>query len=287
MKKVYFILVAIVFSLSSYSQYDAYMIYNSKGKKINFEKVLKKVSDSDIIFFGESHDDPIAHWLELKLIKDLPEYAEGNIIAGAEMFETDNQLILDEYFAGYFDDRRFEAGARLWNNYKTDYKPFLLAAKEAGIAFVATNIPRRYANMVSKEGFEALEKLSEEARELIAPLPIPYDPELPVYKDMMEMSMGHGKMSPNFPKAQAIKDATMAHFILENFEEGSHFIHINGSYHSDNFSGIIWYLNQYKEGLAIKTISTVSQKDIYELEEENAVKADFIIVVPDDMTRTY
>jgi hypothetical protein len=46
-------------------------------------------------------------------------------------------------------------------------------------------------------------------------------------------------------------------------------------------------LNQYQPGLNIKTITTVSQDDIYELKEENKTKADFIIVVPSDMTRTY
>lgn len=287
MKRYLLILLNVFIPVFLFAQYDAYLIYNSKGKKTDFEKVLKKISETDIIFFGESHNDPIAHWLELKLIKDLPGLAEGQVIAGAEMFETDHQMILDEYFAGYFDDRRFEQGARLWKNYKTDYKPFLSAAKEAGIPFVATNIPRRYANMVSNGGFEALEKLSNKAMELIAPLPVPYDPDLPVYRDMLEMSMGHGQVSQNFPKSQAIKDATMAHFILKNFEEGMHFIHINGSYHSDNYTGIIWYLNQYQPGLNIKTITTVSQDDIYELKEENKTKADFIIVVPSDMTRTY
>jgi hypothetical protein len=99
--------------------------------------------------------------------------------------------------------------------------------------------------------------------------------------------MGHGLVNENFPKAQAIKDATMAHFILENYQEGMHFIHLNGSYHSDNYDGIIWYINQYREGLNIKTITTVSQDDIYTLDETNAGKADFIIVVPSDMTKTY
>ncbi|MGC9342009.1 MAG: ChaN family lipoprotein [Bacteroidales bacterium] len=288
MKKL-IVLVILTFSfLSIFSQnYDAYVIYNSKARQVGFDKVLKKVSDADIVFFGESHNDPIAHWLQLKLIEDLPGMAEGQVIAGAEMFETDNQLILDEYLSDFIDDKRFEAGARLWNNYKTDYKPLIIAAKENDIPFIATNIPRRYANMVSKQGFESLNELTDEAKELMAPLPIPYDPEVPAYKKMMEMSMGHGMANENFPKAQAIKDATMAHFILENFEEGMHFIHFNGSYHSDNYDGIIWYVNEYRPGLNIKTITTVSQDDIYSLEEKNAAKADFIIVVPSDMTKTY
>ena len=59
----------------------------------------------------------------------------------------------------------------------------------------------------------------------------------------------HGNQ--NLPKAQAIKDATMAHFILENWEKGKTFIHYNGSYHSDNFEGIVWYLKQENPNLYI------------------------------------
>ena len=43
-------------------------------------------------------------------------------------------------------------------NYKTDYKPIIEFAKENGINFIATNIPRRYAAMVSGGGLRALER---------------------------------------------------------------------------------------------------------------------------------
>ncbi|MFW5644672.1 MAG: ChaN family lipoprotein [Bacteroidota bacterium] len=218
MKTYIFTLMGLFFPVFLFAQYDAYLVYNAKGKKVDFTKVIQKVSEADVIFFGESHDNPISHWLELKLIKDLPELTDGKLVVGVEMFEADDQLIIDEYFAGYYDDSRFEQEAKLWKNYQTDYKPLLLAARETGIPFVATNIPRRYANMVSKKGFEVLEDLSDQARQWMAPLPVPYDPDLPVYRDMLEMSMGHGHVSENFPKAQAIKDATMAHFISENLK---------------------------------------------------------------------
>ena len=40
---------------------------------------------------------------------------------GMEMFESDNQLILDEYLHGQITGDRFEDEARLWPNYSTDY----------------------------------------------------------------------------------------------------------------------------------------------------------------------
>ena len=93
--------------------------------------------------------------------------------------------------------------------------------------------------------------------------------------------------NPNIAKAQAIKDATMAYFISKNWQRGYKFIHYNGSYHSDNFQGIVWYLKALQPQAKIMTITTVEQKDVEKLSDENLGKANFIIVVPEDMTKTY
>jgi uncharacterized iron-regulated protein len=79
----------------------------------------------------------------------------------------------------------------------------------------------------------------------------------------------------------------MAHFIAENLADGKTFIHYNGSYHSDNYLGIIHYLKLYRPGIKVATISTILQEDIEKLEEESAGLADFIAVIPVTMTRTY
>jgi len=196
---------------------------------------------------------------------------------------------MDEYFSGLITGKKFEDEARLWANYSTDYKPVLEFAKDNGLRLVATNIPRRYANLVYNKGFEGLEELSDEARSFVAPLPVDYDPDLPGYKAMLNMGgMGdHGKPKENLPKSQAIKDATMAHFILQNWSAGKLFIHFNGSYHSDNFEGIVWYLKNSNPELNIKTITTEYQQDLDSMNEDFAGKADYIIVVPENMTKTY
>jgi len=198
-------------------------------------------------------------------------------------------LLLDEYMAGWIDDKRFEGEARIWPNYITDYKPVVEYARKNSIPFVATNIPRRYSNMVFKKGFEILDSLNAEAKSYIAPLPIRYDPELGCYKSMLQMNMGmtHGtKPDDKFPKAQAIKDATMAYFILKTYEQGDLFYHINGAFHSDNFEGIVWYIKQDRPGLKIVTLTNVSQDDPDKLDEKNQGKATYILVVPQTMTKT-
>lgn len=266
----------------------AYQIFNEKGKSSDFGKLLNAAADADVVLFGELHNNPISHWLQLELTKALYNKKNGAIIMGAEMFESDNSLIINEYLAKRVNDRNFESEARLWPNYKTDYKPLLLFARDSSVKFIATNIPRRYASLVNREGFAGLETLSDEAKKYIAPLPVKYDAELPGYKGMIEMMGGSGgHVNENLPRAQAIKDATMAHFILQNLKAGSTFIHFHGTYHSDNYEGIMWYLQQQRPDLKIVTINSSEQDTLSKLDEDNKGKADFIIATPATMAKTH
>jgi hypothetical protein len=104
---------------------------------------------------------------------------------------------------------------------------------------------------------------------------------------MLEMNMGGHQVTPNLPKAQAIKDATMAYFINKNNAENKCFLHFNGSYHSDNFEAMMWYLKRLDPYMKVLTIATVEQSQLDKLSEEYILLADYIIVVPDDMTKTY
>jgi len=269
------------------SDKPAYKLFNKNGKSIKYEKMLKELSKADIIFFGESHNNPISHWMELEITKDLAKLKENNITLGAEMFEADNQLIINEFLQDLVPEKKFEAEVRKWPNYDTDYKPLMSFAKENNLKFIATNIPRRYASIVFNKGFEGLNDLSKEAKLYIAPLPIAYDENVKCYADMIEMGkkMGHG--NPRFPQSQAIKDATMSYFILKNIENNKIFIHYNGSYHSDNHEGIVWHIKKAKPELKILTITTIEQKNIKKLNDDDKNKADFIFVVPESMTKTY
>lgn len=288
MNKIHYLFFVLFFVFAAFKpDKPAYFLYSNKGTAAKYEKMLKQLKGADIVLFGELHDNPISHWLQLELTKDLFKLKGENLVLGAEMFESDNQLILDEYINGVISEKRFEAEARLWPNYKTDYKPLIDFAWDEDLKFVASNVPRRYASLVSSEGLEGLEQLSEEAKKFIPPLPVTYDSTLNCYKSMLETD---GKPDPeaniNFPKAQALKDATMAHFILKNWSKGRMLVHYHGAYHSQNYESIYWYLKQQNQKLNIITITTVSQKSISELETENIGTADFIICVDEDMTKT-
>ena len=267
----------------------AYRLFHADGREAGYGDLLKAAQKADVLFFGEQHNNPVCHWLQIEVTRDLFEQKNGKLILGAEMFERDDQLLLDEYLAGQISQKNFEEEAKLWKNYATDYKPLVEFAKSKKIPFIGTNIPRRYANLVFRSGLESLGQISESGKSLIAPLPIEVDLKLPGYLQMMEMMAGHGSggANENFPKSQASKDATMGYFIARHLEKGKLFIHFNGSYHSDGKEGTVWYLNKYAPKADFLTISSVEQEDLSALSAENKNKGDFILVIPATMTKTY
>lgn len=290
---------------------SAYRLYTATLKSTTYTKLLRQAAEADVVLFGELHNNPICHWLELQLTKDLAEQKKGNLVLGAEMFEADNQTALSDYVQGRSTSAELAKAARLWPNFDTDYKPLVDLAREQKIPFIATNVPRRYATLVSRQGLSALDTLPAAAKRQMAPLPLVVDLTLPGYQAMLEMMAGpsHGrgatkssaqgaekKASPhagntdaaaNFARAQAIKDATMAYFILQNLQPGQTALHVNGDYHSKNFEGIVWYLRKGRPGLKIMTLSSVEVANPGRLEAENRNLADFVLAIPADMTKTY
>lgn len=280
-----------LFLLAMTQDKPAYLLYDQKGKRTDYSNLLKTAAGADVVLFGELHNNPICHWLELQLTKDLFAERKQALVLGAEMFETDNQSAYDDYLARRITDKQLSEKARLWPNFTTDYKPVLDFARQHQIPVVATNVPRRYASLVARQGLPALDTLPAADKAFFAPLPIAVDLTLPGYKQMLDMGGMHGGTMPNLSaenmaRAQATKDATMAHFILQNLKPGNTFFHLNGSYHSKNFEGIVWYLKQQKPNLRVVTIHSVEEADIANPTEKPGT-ATFTVCIPADMTKTY
>ena len=292
MKRNFTLILTLLLSMNTFFAQDkpAYELFNNKGKKVKYKKMIKDLADSDMVFFGEYHTNPISHWLQIEMAKSFYEIKKDKLIFGAEMFENGNQLVLDEYLAGFYPEKKMMPEfTQMWGNYKTDYKPLVEFAKEKKLRFIATNIPRRYASMINKGGMDVLKKLSPEARKMIGPdLERYFDPSVKAYAEMSKMMGGHVPPNMlNIQTAQASKDATMAHFILKNFKKGDLFFHINGSYHSNNNQGIIWWINKIHPGYKIKSVTTVMKSEWEKMTpDERKEIANYIIVVADNMTQT-
>lgn len=287
MKKL-FALLSLAVALPLHAL-DAYRLFDDSGREVTFQQMVDSLGRADVVFIGENHNCPISHWMELEIVTALHGIHGSRLVLGEEMMETDNQLILDEYLNRRIPYDRFEAEARLWDNYSTDYYPVVYYAKENGLPFVATNVPRRYAAAVNENGLGALDSLSAEAKRYLPPLPIPfsYDAEaaMGTFGAMSLLSRRSPEQMQRLAEAQALKDATMAWFISRNLT--GPFVHINGSYHSDLREGIIPFLNGYRPGLKIATVTSLRQDSVDALDPDSRGRADFYIVAPSDFPTSY
>ena len=269
----------------------AYRLFTAQGQPADYDQMLTQLAGADVVLFGEQHNDPLAHWLELQVAQDLNRLkGPGKLVIGLEMFERDVQPLLTQYEAGTLPDSAFERQSRPWPNYPTDYRPLLAYARAEHLPVVATNVPRRYAQQVARNSSTALNALPASEKTYMMPLPLTVDYTLPGYQKMAAMFGGagaHGSGSQNIIQAQALKDATMAYSIRQNLKPGQTFLHLNGSFHSDGHDGIASYLKAGKPALKVLTLSVVSQYQLQALDKESLGLADYVVVVPADMTKTY
>ena len=290
MKKILWI-VMLMMSMTTYAQKtpEIYRIFDAQGKEVSYEKMIKTVSPTDVVFFGDIHNCVISHWMELKVLEALTEN-NNKLKVGMEMLEADNQLIIDEYTSSLISSDRFEEECRLWPNHSTDYEPLVYYAKSHHLPLIATNVPRRYASIVKEKGLAFLDSLSAEAKRYLPKLPIKYVENKNAQEGFALMGL-LGKAKETKPQlmaqAQAIKDATMGWFIAQNLKKGEQMIHFNGTYHSDARNGIIPYLLEYRPKTTISTIRAVRQEEIDKIEKDYLGLADFYICITEDMNVSY
>lgn len=217
-------------------------VYDAKHKRYaDLEQMAAEAASSDVIFFGEQHDDGNAHRLERSLLEAVSR-RRSDVILSLEMFERDVQGLLDDYLAGKIDEPTFLKTARPWPNYNVDYRPLVEFAKAKGWRVIAANVPRPIASAVSKQGLAAaIGALPDSSRRWAATdFGCPKDD----YFERFGQSMGgHGPSTPEgmfrFYEAQCVKDETMAESIVRARSAGGSplVIHMNGAFHSDYRDG--------------------------------------------------
>lgn len=282
------ILLSLLICSGAYAQdLEAFRIFDSKGKEVSFSKMMSKVSENQVVLFGEFHNNPISHWLELNVLMQLNKKVSGEKLAvGFEMLELHQVKPLQAYIANK-SYKALKDSTELWVNFKTDYKPVLDSAISQGNIPFAANVTRKYASLIFKKGLAALDTLPEDQKKFMAPLPFPFDSTLTQYVELINMGKEMHASGINFAYAQAIKDATMGYSIVQQLKKAQLVYFLNGAFHSDFHQGIMWYVQQYAPGTRVGTITTVSQKEVRKLEKEHLNRADFIIVVNETMTTTH
>jgi uncharacterized iron-regulated protein len=283
----------------SNSGYIPHRVYDSSEKRFgDFEAMLAEIAKAQVAFVGEQHDDPATHRVERAILEGLAR-RRGNILVAMEMFERDVQSTLNNYLAGRLSEEEFLKQSRPWPRYATDYRPLIEFARAHGWRVIASNVPRRIASQVSKQGLDAVHSMPEPERKLVAAeLSCPFDDYFKRFAEVM--SKGHPGAAPNqtdkkqadeqramterFYYAQCVKDETMAESVAnvfaqqENGQPAPLVIHFNGAFHSDYRLGAATRATRRLPKSKVRVISIVPIENLDNINaDEYRKRGDYIV----------
>lgn len=297
MKNLFIALFFLVtMTISSFGQANEanYRVFDANGNPSNLDKILEQAGQNDVIFLGENHDDATAHELQLQIFKAVIEKygKERKVALSMEMFERDVQIVVNEYLNNLISESHFLLSSRPWNNYKQDYRPLVELAKEQKLSVIAANAPRRYINMVSRNGRESLNALTPAAKKWLAPLP--YNQPSETYANKFKALMGKSPESNmginKILDSQSLWDATMSFSISEYLKanKNSLIVHLNGSFHTENRLGTAEQLLKYRPKAKILVVTIRYEEDFTKFDKtkhENI--GDFVILTDSKVPRSF
>lgn len=276
-----------------------FRVFKPGGKEATLDEMFAAMKDVDVVFVGESHNDPVAHYLELAILHGANErYGKSRpVVLSLEMFERDVQIVVDEYLTGLITETQFTANSRPWKNYQQDYRPMVEYARENKLQVVAANAPRRYVNRVSRLGRASLNELSAQAKQWLAPLPYgePSEKYAEKFVNLMNqnsMSNPAHQITKDSPvlSSQSLWDATMAFSIAEvfNTKKNALVIQVNGSFHSEEKMGICDHLTRYRKGTKMLVVTIKSDEDFPNFDAGKSGRlGDFVILADPGLPRSY
>lgn len=290
-KFTFFFIFIGLFGMTVLAQ-ENYKVYDAEGKASDLNKIVEAAKNAEVVFLGENHNDAVAHALQLQIFKEaIEKYGnDRKIILSLEMFERDMQIVLDEYLQNLISEQHFLRSSRPWDNYRTDYRPLVELAKEKNLQVIAANAPRRYVNMVSRTGKDALGKLSPEALKWLAPLP--FEKASKAYADKFNALMGGSQHAgaSNILDSQALWDATMAYSISNGLKQNKSplIINLNGSFHTENRLGTVEHLLKYNPKARVLVVTMRYENDFQNFDKaKHSNLGDFVILTNAKVPRSF
>ncbi len=177
-----------------------------------------KLTEKRALFIGEIHDRPEHHQNQLRLIQNLYE-RYPYIAIGVEYFQQPFQTHLNDYIAGYIDEREMLIRTEYFKRWKIDYRmlqPILRFAREKHIPVLALNISDEIHNKVFQGGLNSLTP-QERTR-----IPDDIQPASRDYRDRLKAIFDthpEGDNFETFVEGQLLWDEAMAD-VAANYLEG-------------------------------------------------------------------
>lgn len=297
MKPILALISALFFTTLAFPQANItdanYRVFDSNGEPSSLEKIIEAAGQVDVVFLGEQHDDAVGHYLENEIFRRaFDKYGkERKVALSLEMFERDEQIVLNEYLQGLITEKKFLDDSRPWGNYKTDYRPLVEFAKANKLDVIAANAPRRYVNMVSRNGRSSVDQLSKDAKAWLAPLP--YGQASEAYTKKFKALMGGSGEAAmgidNILASQSLWDATMADSMAKYLKRNKNalIVQLNGAFHSEDRLGTVEHLLRYRPKAKVIVVTMRYEDDFQHFDKAKYEKTgDFVILTDAKIPRS-
>lgn len=243
--------------------YD-YALVDANSQAISLAAMAESLRSSDVIFIGEYHSNHASHLFEMQLFATLHQLTRATqrpIVLSMEMFNRDQQKILNDYLAGKIGERYLIEEAPTWKNYRAAYRPLIEYAKQHAIAVVAANAASDIVRCIGRRGADYIDQLEPDKRQAVAEQAFA---DIPGYKDKFMGVMAGANHTANERLqrsylAQLSRDNTMAESIARAYTEtpNSIIVHLSGTFHSEQSLGTVGALKRLQPTLKMSVISPI------------------------------
>lgn len=207
---------------------------------VDFDRVLRRASASEVVLLGEMHDQAEHHRWQLHMISAL-QAVRGPMVLGFEMFPRRVQPVLDRWVAGELSEMQLLQQTdwpSIWGFDSALYLPLFHFARMHRLPMVALNVDRALIREVGRKGAAGVSESLREGVGQPAPAPAAYE------KYLFEIFLHHdgakADATPNavafrrFVDSQTLWDRAMAEAIRDARRRfpGRQVIGIMGSGHT-------------------------------------------------------
>lgn len=187
-----------------------YQLHDPAGQPLSLEQAARQLAGADVVMVGELHGHPGVHRFQAELLARLLNQPRPMALA-MEQFSRDRQAVLDDYLAGKLGEDAFIERSNAWPGYRSDYRPLIELARQAGIEVLAANAPRHIVRCIGRKGPDYLQRLPADHRTWVAERLTLTDDN---YKARFMAARHHGQAPSEFQfAAQTSWDDTMAESI--------------------------------------------------------------------------
>jgi uncharacterized iron-regulated protein len=238
-------------------QHRVALLDGEEAQPVDWEHMLHHLAEQEVVYFGETHDDQVTHALELAVLEELHARTGGAVVLALEMFERDQQAVLDDYVQGRIEEGAFYAATRTWGNYRAGYRPLIEFCRAQRLPVIAANAPAAARRKVTSGGLEAL---TPEERPLVAEKLYPNSDAYWARFDEVMSSHGGGGEKPTAEQrlrnGQCIWDNTMGESVVRALEAhpGSVVLLVVGRFHVEQGQGTAEQVEQRRPGTRAMTL---------------------------------